>query len=298
MAFRTSYDTVPELGDRIFELLELPFPGVTTGRRNGEAFGVPWEACSTPFVAWEGGRVVCHVGLLSLPLHVMGRDHLVGGVHGVATHPDHRRRGLFRGAIEELLTYAANQFETLVLTTLHPEYFESFGFRVIPEFVHRAGAVSAASVPDARAVDLTRPEDLGLLHRLLERRVPISRCLGVGAEKACFGFVEFQTSIRYSARLDAAAVFERSGGCLRLYDLVASRIPTLAEVVGLVGEPAEGVLAFFSPDRVTGPFVAEPHDLRGGADALEPGTANWVLMVRGPFAAAGQPVMLPRPSRC
>ncbi|MFN0177396.1 MAG: GNAT family N-acetyltransferase [Gemmatimonadales bacterium] len=298
VGYQTSYGEVPGLGDRVFELLELPFPGVTGGRRNGEAFGVPWETCSTPFVAWDEGRVVCHVGLLDLPIHVMGRDHHVGGVHGVATHPDYRRRGLFRGAIEELFEHAAGRFETLVLTTLHPEYFAPFGFRVVPEFVHRAAPVAAASVPDARSLDLTRPDDLRLLHGLIERRAPISRYLGVGAEKACFGFVEYQTAIRYSAGLDAAVVFERAGGWLRLYDVVGSRIPSLPEIIGLTGGPVEHILAFFSPDRVAGRFAAEPHDLEGGPDALEPGTMNWVFMVRGPFAAMGHPVMLPRPTRC
>ena len=297
---RARYRDTPQLGDRIFELLELPFPGVTAGRRNGEAFGIPWEEASTPFVAWHGDRVVCHVGLLQMPLHVMGRDRLVGGVHGVATHPDFRRRGLFRAVLTELFEFAADRFDTLVLTTLHPEYFRPFGFRVIPEFVHRAVPVEPARVPDARALDLTVAADHALLHGLIERRGPVSRYLGVGAEKACFGFVEFRSLIRASASLDLAVVCERVGSTLRIYDIVATRIPTLAQLLGLAGEAAaiDEVVCFFAPDRVAGRFAAESHDMTGGPSALEPGTAGWVLMARGPFAADGHPVMLPRPARC
>jgi hypothetical protein len=31
--------------------------------------------------------------------------------------------------MEELLQYTAGRYETLILTTEHPEYFEPFGFR-------------------------------------------------------------------------------------------------------------------------------------------------------------------------
>ncbi len=295
--YRTSYQHDPGLGDRVFELLEIAFPGVSRGRRQGAAFGVPWEAASTPFVVREGDRVLSHVGLLRLPLWVMGRDQVVGGVHGVATDPNHRRRGLFRGLIEELIAFAAPSFETLVLTTLHPEYFEGFGFRVIPEWIGR-GRPGPTEPIGSRGLDLTNAADLALVHSLIDRRTPVSDRLGVRDEKACWGFVEFATAIRYAEALDAAVVAERRGATLRVYDAIAARMPSLDEIVGIWGEPLDEVLLYFATDRVAGSWAVEPHDLGGGAEALSPGEANWVLMARGPFAADGEQVMLPRPARC
>lgn len=294
---RSSFDLDPTLCDRLFELLELPFPGVTRGRRQGEAFGVAWEHCSTPFVVREGDAVVAHVGLLELPLCVLGRSVTVGGVHGVATHPDRRGQGLFRSIMDELLHDASDRFETLILTTLHPEYFRAFGFRVVPEYVHRA-VIAPASVPDARPLDLANPTDKSLLHRLIESRTPVSHYLGVGVEKGCFGFTEFASTIRYSQALDTAVVADPTADGLRLYDVVAPRLPTMPQVLGIGNAGGRDLTCFFAPDRFAGHFAAEPHDLTGGANALEPGTPDWVLMVRGPFPCAGQPIMLPRPARC
>jgi predicted N-acetyltransferase YhbS len=51
--------------------------------------------------------------------------------------PDHQHRGLFRDALERAMTFASTRFEALMLTTLHREYFEPFGFRVVPESIFR-----------------------------------------------------------------------------------------------------------------------------------------------------------------
>ena len=101
---RHDYGREPDLGDRVFELLEATFPGVGIGRRNGAAFGALWESISTPFIVEDGPRVVAHVGLLPLPLHLMGERLVVGAVHGVATDSEFRRRGHFRDLMEELPT--------------------------------------------------------------------------------------------------------------------------------------------------------------------------------------------------
>lgn len=137
-----------------------------------------------------------------------------------------------------------------------------------------------------------------MVHSLIDRRTPVSDLLGVSAEKCGWGFVEFSTAIKYSEALDVAVVAEQTGGTLRVYDVMAPRMPSLDQIVGIWGEPVDQVLLFFATDKTAGPWVVELQDLSGGADALSPGEANWVLMARGPFAAEGERVMLPRPGRC
>ncbi len=297
-ALRHTYQSDPTLGDRVFDLLDIAFPGIRAARANGEAFGERWEDASTPFVVESDGKVITHVGLLSVPLRVMGRDVVCGGVHGVATHPDHQHKGLFRDALERAIAFASTRFETLMLTTLHREYFESFGFRVVPEsiFRHRPG-VRPTSVP-GRDLDLRRREDRELMHRLLAERTPVSQVLGVGAEKASWAFYEFRSAIRYIPSADAAVSADLSNGTLRLYDVVGASLPSVDTIGAAYDAPVTEVVSYLTPDRLHGAFVAEPHDLRGGVDALEPGTPDFVFMVRGPFAAERHELMLPRPARC
>ncbi len=296
--FKHSYASDPTLGDRVFDLLEQTFPGVGQARDNGVRFGATWESVSTPYVHREGSRVLAHVGLMAMPLEVAGRPAVVGGVHGVATDPSARRRGLFRGLIEELLADTAERFPTLMLTTLHREYFEPFGFRVVPESIFRTRVSPRVGMPTARSLDLADPTDRALMHRLLAARAPVSSVLGVGAEKACWAFYEYRSPIRYLPELDLAVIAVRRERTLALYDVVGSTIPPLERILAGLGESVDQVVAYFSPDRLAAEFAAEPHDLEGGPESLEPGERDFVFMVRGPFAAAGRPLMLPRPARC
>lgn len=285
------------LGDRVFDLLEVVFPGVGAGRANGAAFGAAWESASTPFVAERSGRIVAHVGLMPMPLHARGRTLRCGGVHGVATDPDHRRRGYFRRLMEELLVDGSARFDTLILTTAHREYFEPFGFRVVPESVFRYRSPVGGREP-SRVLDLARPEDFTRMHGLLDERTPVSDVLGVGPEKGCWAFYEYRSPIRFLPDADVAVIAELTGQTLRLYDVIGRSMPSIERIVAAFPGPVSEVVAYLAPDRLGGAFLPEPHDRLGGPEALEPGTPDLVFMVRGPFPAEGWPLMLPRPGRC
>jgi predicted N-acetyltransferase YhbS len=170
VSWRRRYDREPELADRVFGLLESVFPGVGAARAAAARLGASWESASTPFVREDGDRVIAHVGLLELPLVVEGRSIRVGGVHGVATDPARRRAGLYRSLLDELLAFAADRYETVVLTTAHPEYFRGFGFRVIPEFVFRFPVRRPAAPTRVRTLDVADPADRAIVQRLLRRR--------------------------------------------------------------------------------------------------------------------------------
>ena len=139
-------------------------------------FGLHWDQVSTPFIMMKDGRLISHVGVLDLPLIVDGCDVLVGGIHAVCTHPDHRRQGYYRAVMEEALAWCDERYETLMLIASILELYEPFGFRVIPEsrFVGSVRHVDQTpNLPELRQLDLHRPDDLQLLHRLLDQRAPV-----------------------------------------------------------------------------------------------------------------------------
>jgi predicted N-acetyltransferase YhbS len=287
--YRRDYASDPELLGRIFDLLELAFPGDGLARREraARAMGCRWDAISTPFVRFEGDEAVAHVGLLEIPLVVAGLEQRVGGIHAVATHPERRRRGLYRSVMEEALAFADERYETLVLTTLEPHLYEPFGFASVAES-RFAGAWDKAETRErTRLLDRDDPRDLDLLHRLLEARAPVSRRLGVVREHVVFGFDEAYTPLRYDPEADLLLVYDVAGTTLRLFDVVAKEIPPLAEVVARVAAAVERVEVYFAPDRLGAALEPEPFRL----DDLH-------FMVRGPFAAEPGSFMLPRSARC
>lgn len=271
----------------LFEFLETVFPGIIRITDNSRILGASWESVSTPFVEFVDGRIVSHVGVLELPL-VMGAPVLAGGIHGVATDPEFRRRGYYRRIMNEVMQYCDAKYETLVLTTEQPAYYESFGFRVIPERVSIVKKESPPGQDGFRQVNLQHVADRELLHRLLNRREPVSHILGVVREKAVFCFNEASRPMFYSRSLDAIACMEIEGETLLLFDLVAERIPSLKVILEQIPVPITVVQIYFAPDRLQ-------------VDSRESHTyllENTCLMARGPFPAEGQTCMLPHSARC
>jgi predicted N-acetyltransferase YhbS len=288
VSYRRAYAEDPALLGRVFELLDLAFPhdGLSARERAARALGCRWDALSTPFVRFEGERAVSHVGLLEIPLVLEGREQVVGGIHGVATHPERRRRGLYRSVMEQALAFADARYSTLVLTTEEPYLYEPFGFRVIDEARFAGPCAQPATPARTRLLDRGTSSDLALLHRLLESRAPVSLRYGVVRDRVVFGFDEAHSPLRYAGDLDALLLYEVRETTLRLYDVVAREIPGLAEIAARVPEELTDVEVYFAPDRLRADLAPEPARLDGA-----------YFMARGPFPAAPGTFMVPRSAR-
>ncbi|HSF15407.1 MAG TPA: GNAT family N-acetyltransferase [Vicinamibacteria bacterium] len=277
---RASYDDAGLLSD-VLDLLSTVFPFFREQEQAARRLGLRWESCSTPFVCRRQGRVVAHVGLLEMPLQMNGRRTTAGSVHGVATHPELRRRGYFRSIMEELLGWCDERYETLQLCTDNPEYFESFGFRVVEEH-HFVGAPSASS-SSRRTVTL---DDPALLRRLLALREPVSNRLGV-LDRNVFLFNEARHSLVYCEELQTVLSCDVDAGRLVVWDVVAPELPSYSDLLGMVAHSFDTVEVHFAPDRLGTELEPVPDSRRED-----------VLMVRGPYLPDGLPFKLPATARC
>jgi predicted N-acetyltransferase YhbS len=295
--YRQAYADNPTLKKQVFDLLETCFPGITQAEQESLDLGRPWEAVSTPFVRFQGNLAITHIGLLELPLVIMGQPVHVGGIHAVGTRPAFRRHGFYRQVMTEVLRYCTQRYDTLVLTTAQPALYEPFGFRVLPEARFTAACASPGGYPGWQLLHTHEPTALRLLHRLLETRTPVSHILGVGQEKDVFSFNAGKLPLYYAADLDVISSFLLDGTRLSVFDLIGTHIPPLQALLDRLPQPIDQVVTYFSPDRLQGEFQAFPHILQDPPEALG-GAGPDYLMVRGPFAAEGHPCMLPRLARC
>jgi predicted N-acetyltransferase YhbS len=284
-----SFSEDPSLSEQLFDLLDTVFPGVRQVAQNARALGASWESVSTPFIHFERGRAVSHVGVIELSLVLLGGLVRVGSIHGVATHPDARRRGHYGRLMERVLDYGAGRYETLILTTEHPEYFAPFGFRVVQEHRFTVRCDCAGRHDGFRVLDPRRPSDVAALHRLLETREPVSRIVGVVDEKAVFCFNEGSRPLHYSADLDAIVCLEMDDGRLTVFDIVAPEIPPLDRVLDSIARRVDEVTICFGADRLSADAKAEPYVLDHDGPSY--------FMVRGPFAAEHLAFTLPRSAR-
>ena len=283
---RHDYAQDRTLLSRVYELYEHPWPGMGARAESARGWGMQWEV-STPFLVCDGDQVLSHVGVLEMNLVVAGRPMLVGGIHAVATHPGHRMRGHSRRLMEEALAWCDARYETLLLTG-EPVLYDRYGFRSVPEHrfaVNRRGSGGQG----LRLLNRKSAADGGLLLRLLDTRAPVSERLGIVRDRAIFLFDTANWPLHYAEELDAVIAYSAKEGVLRLYDVIAERMPTLDEVLARIPEPFERLEVYFAPDRIGGEgFTPEPHPL--GIDDH--------LMIRGPWPVEGEHAMLPVPARC
>lgn len=286
---KRSFAEDPEFSPRLFDLLDIVFPGIRGTAEQARSLGASWESVSTPYVREEGGKIVSHVGVIGLDLVLMGNVARAGSIHAVATHPDHRRRGHYRRLMEEVLEDCAGRYDTLILTTEEPDLYEPFGFRVIQEHGFTVTCDSPGGRDGLRLLDTRIADDVTLLFRLLETREPVSEVASLIHDSVVFCFNESRNPLHYAEDLDAIFVMKRVGTRLDLFNIVGQEVPSLAALLERIPEPIDQVAVAFSPDRLGVDARAAPWTFDHDGPSY--------LMARGPFAAEGTPFTLPRSGR-
>lgn len=286
--FQHSFSEDYNLIDKLLDLLEVVFPGISEAAEQIKTLGVCWESASTPFIYFHNDLAITHVGVLEIPMQIVNKRVTVGGIHAVATHPEFRRRGYYRQVMVEVLKYCDQHYETLVLTTSNPEFYTPFGFRVIQEYLFKSKCNSIYSSNGFRVLNIGDNQDVELLHRLLSTRSPVSNLVGIIKEKALFCFNEGSRTLYYAEDLDLIACMMIENSQLHLFDVVATQIYPLKQILSRIPQIIEEVVIYFSPE------LLDVEDIQAVPYQLEDG----VLMVRGEFAAEGQKFMLPRSARC
>lgn len=276
------------LSSRLFDLLETTFPGISQTAQVTRNLGADWESVSTPFLCFQDERAIAHVGVLELPLWLMGQAFTVGGIHAVCTHPEFRRRGYFRNCITAALNYCASRYDTLLLTTDQPELYIPFGFRAIAEHAFITHCATSSQLNGFRVLNLQSPADQQILYRLLIERESVSNIFGVVHEQAVFYFNEGSRPLYYAEDLDLIIVMDIKDTRLKLFDIVWRQPCRLADILKRIPQPINEVVFYFSPDRLDIEAQPSPHVLDSDSR----------LMVRGPFAVEGQAFMLPHSARC
>ncbi len=98
--FKQSFSGDTSLSDQLFDLLEVTFPGLSNLAECAKKLGASWETASTPFIRFHDHIAITHVGVLEIPMQIMGQRLTVGGIHAVATRVEFRRRGYYREVIK------------------------------------------------------------------------------------------------------------------------------------------------------------------------------------------------------
>lgn len=281
-----------DLGREVLALLDLAWPLLSRRVARASEFQAKWTAISNPFIIREKKRPLAHVGVLEQKVFMGDKVHDIGGIHAVCTHPGYRGRGLCRELMEKALTYCDALYDTVMLFTDIPELYERFGFRLMEE--SRFILTDFQLEPGKKKFRPLRStmKDVQTIGGLISKRRAVSQVYGPLNEPSLFILNEILARgdiqrLHYAEELDLLMAFDQVGATLRVYDIVAERIPSLEEIVECLPRRVRRVEIFFTPDQFAP--RACPEKFRYGGDCL---------MVRGPFPPDGKEFIVPPLAHC
>jgi GNAT superfamily N-acetyltransferase len=241
----------------LLALLDDGFPGLSTRIAGAAAAGHRWEDVTEPFVAWEGGDAIGHVGVLIHRVQLAGAPTEVAGIHAVVTRSDRRGRGVARRLLDDALAWADARFPLAKLATEVPGVYARHGFE--PFTLHRFHVEHAGGEDRGRPLSANeRP----WLEALLAARTPLSHRLAsldpgwlVGIDLALQR--RTLTDLFVLDEIGAVVDWEVAAGVLRLHDVFARALPPLADLLALAPRH-ERVELHFCPDRLAPDARPEP----------------------------------------
>lgn len=243
-----------------------------------------WHPGYRAFCYWDGKVLAAHIAIRPLSLMVDGVVVPAAQLHGVATRPDYRNRGLFSDLMARVLDHASGRFQRLLLFTPSPELYQSFGFRLLPQhcFIGTLDGVPTSEAEPVRRLLLGDPDDRALIRALHATRQPVSKTFALADNAEIFfanALYRPEWQLLYLSRRHALLVVEGN----RLIDVVAAAMPPAAAIRPHL-DPMNGEVEIcFPPDRLAGDFRAEP---------FQPPEDDH-LMFRGPLAMEDRPILLP-----
>lgn len=283
------YPTDPHLRSSTLELLGSIWTRLPSAVGRARTWGSDWYEVSTPFVHTIDERVVAHVGVLEIPMVLDGAPRTVAGIHAVCTLSGERQRGHVRAMMERALAWVDARYETALLWANDPSIYGRFGFVGQEESIFVGPVRGGPSM--LHPLSLDRPDDVALIRDHLARRSAVSQRTGT-TESGWLALIDLALwspgpSLAYIPALECVVVYGVRERFLDLYDVIAERVPPLAELAARMGEGIDTAVVYFSPDLLDAPQLA-----------AEPTVLVDTLMVRGPWLGDERPFACSPIARC
>jgi GNAT superfamily N-acetyltransferase len=223
-----------------------------------------WERCGywderyVPYSLFDGsGRVAASACLYSMDAVLGGRRCVLGQLSAMGTRPELRRRGLARRLLERAMSDSAAEGHAGTFLFANDEavpFYRRCGFVPVAEETPTLAVTSPpAPRPGIRRLDPTDAADRALVYRRASERAAVSNVLGAIAPKlVMFHFLHTLAEHTYHiADVDAVVAFGVRDGVLSLYDVIARKMPSLADIHPYLGiAPHREIVFHFAPDRL------------------------------------------------
>lgn len=245
------------LFNRVVSLIDEVFPGAKQMIAYGDALGAHWSKASIPFVVEKKGNIIAHLGIVPMTVSLPNKTHHIAALHGICVKKAYRRQGYFRLLMTEALAYIQENFDSSLLFTHDPHYYQGFGYQVVPQSdfaitVNHEGNQSS----DLRRLYLEQPEDLALFRRIYASNETHSCFLPVQHE-ILFILNSQDMKLYYSHTLDAIIALKENKK-LYIQAVIGTSALSFKEVLAQLPPKCHEVILQFYPST---DFVDLPYKL-------------------------------------
>jgi ribosomal protein S18 acetylase RimI-like enzyme len=214
-----------------------------------------WDKAFTPFSFFEGDKIISNVCIYSLDAVVNGKPTRLAQISSVGTSPDWRRKGLNRQLTNIGLEWAGGNHDGVFLfsDTGAISFYEACGFRPIEEYVEFVEAGTVDRIDGIVKLDPENRQDLDRIYEVAKRRTPVSNRFSILNAKLVMFHVLYYLRVHLFEipDLDCVVFFKREEGILKIFDILAERIPSWSELHPYLADEGDRIVEFhFHADKL------------------------------------------------
>lgn len=232
----------------------------------GDVFGISfaewdkagyWDTDFVPNTAFDkdGTMAIANVSVYSLDMIIAGQPCRVAQICSCATCEDHRNSGIGSKLLCDTLArvQATHDLVFVMSSDRAISFYRRQGFVPLLEQIPTLLANRTKPKPGCVRLDADSKDDLALIFDLAKRRSPVSQSCGVLTP----GLLMFHVinvlpgCLYHIPDLSCVVLMKRRGRRLRIFDIVAQKMPTFTELHPYLTEGRRDLVEFsFLPDQL------------------------------------------------
>jgi len=213
-----------------------------------------WSNRYIPYSYADGDKIVANVSVNKLDFIVEGYSYRALQIGTVMTHPDYRTKGLSASLMNHILEEHKDHYDFMYLFANDSVlgFYPKFGFERVEEFLYTAKTASQTRDVLLRKLDISNPEDLQLVEKMVYERIPVSKVFATansGGITMYHVLNIFTDHLYYSAQDDAIVIFSKDDGKVQLFDVVSRAPVNIERILAAIADGATNKIVFhYTPD--------------------------------------------------
>lgn len=250
-----------------------------------------WGDRYIPYSFAIGNEIIANVSVNRLNFIMEGKSYRALQIGTVMTHPDYRKQGLSARLMNHVLEEFKDQYDFMYLfaNDMVLDFYPPFGFELGAETQYSVKYASQNTAKGLRKLDISIKEDLKLIERIVEGRVPVSLKFGTansGGITMYHVLNVFNDHLYSLETQDAVIIFSKEEDTIHLFDVISpEKIKTKRILDELSDFQTNDFVFHYTPDDAELEFIRKSYRRDGALFVKTNGKAVFPDWARHPVTS-------------